>query len=349
MFPAFRSVKSALSFCALLMVLLALPFLAYKLGHPPREQAYAGLEDSAGLVGVHIREMFQEPGDVDILVLGSSLVTAGLDATTVEQVLSKHLGRPAHVRILGLNWQGVDLQYFLLRDYLTNHHPGLILWNPPFPGSRDIEPHLKAYHWIRYGEYSEALQGLSLRYRLTLYGEMILGTPRELLSHLRANRIGQAELHQRLHLESTGYYGKPFTPEDVNGIPAPPLSSSYELPPYPLVKIGGKPLNDYEEHFAQQIVGLTKKDHIPLALIYIPTDIDRGRQTIPERNVYPQLLKLNLPLIGAPSGDLFQGMSQDRFEDFYRDQHLNINGNRLYTQSTLPAILKAYDERNHIE
>ena len=54
-------------------------------------------------------------------------------------------------------------------------------------------------------------------------------------------------------------------------------------------------------------------------------------------------------MIGPPSAVLFQGMDKAQFYDFYRDQHLNINGNRLYTRSILPAILKAYDERDRYE
>jgi hypothetical protein len=349
MLPAFRSKASVLSFCALLITLLLLPLVTNWVGHPPREQAYAGMEDTAGLVGVHVREMFRDPGDPDVLVLGSSLVTAGVDAPTVERALSQHLGRQAHVEILGLNWQGVDLQYFLLRDYLAAHHPKLIIWNPPFPGSRDIEPHLKAYHWVRYGEYSEALTGLSLRYRMTLYGEMVLGAPRELLSHLRRNRVGEDELHARLLLENTGYYGRPFVPQSIDSLPLPSLQQTYEEAPYTLVNVTGKPLNPYEYHFAQEILKLTKGSKIPLALIYIPTDIDLGKQTIPERNDFPELLHMNAPLIGAPAAALFQGMDKDHFDNFYRDQHLNSNGNRLYTQSILPAVLKAYDEKDQHE
>jgi len=97
MLPAFRSTSSVTSFCALLIAALSLPLVTYWVGHPPREQAYAGISDAAGPIGIHVHEIFRDPQDADILFLGSSLVRAGIDPQIVEDALSEHLGRPAHV------------------------------------------------------------------------------------------------------------------------------------------------------------------------------------------------------------------------------------------------------------
>src|ERR1039458_8167546 len=205
MLPVFRSIPSVASFCVLLIGLLCLPLVTSWVGHPPREQAYAGMSDAAGPIGVDVREIFRDPSHADILCFGTSLVRAGIDEPTVEQALSAHLGRPAHIEMLALNWQGLDLQYFLLRDYLNTHHADLIVWNLPVPGSRHVEPHVEAFRWMRFGEYSDALSGLPLRYRLALYGDMVLGAPRELLSHLRPNLLSQEEIAAQITSDRAGY------------------------------------------------------------------------------------------------------------------------------------------------
>jgi len=344
MFPAFRSNASVASFCALLIGFLSLPLITFWIGHPQREQAYAGLPDEAGLIAPHVREIFSDPSEPDVLFVGSSLVRAGIDGPTVEQALSAHLGRPAHVAILALNWQGLDLQYFLLRDYLNHHQAGLIVWNLPVPGSRHVEPHVEAFHWIRFGEYSDALAGLPLRYRVALYGDMVFGAPREMLSHLRPNLLGKDEFAFQLRSETAGYYGTVFVAEPFDTATIPSLSQSYEHPPYRLVRTVGPPLNAYEYHFAMKILELANEKHTAIALLHIPIDSEQGFDYMPERSGWGDVLHIDAPMIGVPSAVLFKNLDNATFHNYYRDQHFNINGSMLFTRSILPAILKAYDE-----
>ena len=349
MFPAFRSNSSAIGFCILLIVFLSLPLVANWIGHPSREQAYAGIPGAAGPVGVHVREMFDSSSDADVLILGSSLARKGIDKSMLEQALSAHLGRPAHVEVLALNWQGLDLQYFLLRDYLANHKAGLIVWNLPVPGSRNLEPHIEAFHWVRFGEYSDSLAGLALRYRLALYADMVLGTPRELLSHIRPNLLSEEELKVQLRPEALGYYGAPFVPESSDSEAVPPFELSYEDPPYSLIRAAGKPLNPYEDHFAERIVALARETHTTIAFLHIPIDSEQGMDYMPERGDWAETLHMNAPMIGAPSAAIFKDIGSSRFHNFYLDQHFNINGSQLFTRSVIPAILKAYDARSSYE
>ncbi len=336
--------RSVASFCGLLIGLLCLPLVTLWIGHPPREQAYAGMSVEAGPIGPTVREIFRDPSDADVLFLGSSLVRAGIDEPTVERALSSHLGRSTHVEMLSLNWQGLDLQYFLLRDYLNHHHPELVVWNLPVPGARNLEPHVEAFRWIRFGEYSDALSGLPLRYRLALYSDMVLGAPRELLSHLRPNLLSKEEIEYQLRPEKTGYYGRPFVPEPTDASIVPTLEQSYEVPPYPLVHIAGKPLTPYEEHFAEKILQLAKEKHTRIVLLHIPIDSEQGLDYLPERVRWVGPLQTGVPLIGAASSVVFQDVDKTQFHDYYRDQHLNLNGSLLFTRSLLPALLKAYDD-----
>jgi hypothetical protein len=331
-----------------LTALLCLPLVTNWIGHPPREQAYASVSAEAGPIGMHVRELFHDRSDADILFMGSSLVRAGIDAPTVEQALSAHLGRPTHVDILALNWQGLDMQYFMLRDYMNTHHAGLIVWNLPVPRSRHVEPHVEAFRWVRFGEYSDALSGLPLRYRLALYGDMVLGAPRELLSHLRPNLLSKEEVDRQVRSDREGYYGAVFTPEPTDVAPIPPLADSYEEPPYPLVHVMGPPLNDYEEHFAEKIVALAKEKQTPVVLVHIPIDSEQGLDYMPERSDWLDTLHIHVPMIGSPSAVALKNIGQATFHSYYKDQHFNLNGSLLFTRGMLPAILRAYDEsRQH--
>jgi hypothetical protein len=296
-----------------------------------------------------VREIFRDPSDADVLFVGSSLVRAGIDQPMVERALSEHLGRPAHVTMLSLNWQGLDLQYFLLRDYLNTHHAGLIVWNLPVPSSRHVEPHVEAFRWIRLGEYSDALSGLPLRYRLALYGDMVLGAPRELLSHLRPNLLSGKEAAAQIGAEKMGYYGGSFVPEPASLATVPRLRQSYQAPPYILVRAVGPPLNPYEEHFAREILELAKENHTAIVLLHIPIDSEEGLDYLPERSRWSDELHTNAPMIGVSSAALFENVDKAIFHGYYRDQHFNINGSMLFTRSIMPAILKAYDERGSYE
>lgn len=345
MLPSFRSRLSAGSFCILLLVLLGLPVVTKWVGHPSREQAYASMSGEVGPIGIQMREIYRDQGDVDILFLGSSLLRNGLDTNAVQQSLSQHLGRPAHVAFLAFNWQGLDLQYFTLRDYLDHHKAKLIIWNLPVPGSRNIVPHVEAFHWIRYGEYGDSTAKLPLRYRLTLYGDMVLGAPRELLSHIRKNRLSEEEWNQTLQPNRTGYYGAPFVPMQTNVTTPAPIAEAYEDAPYADVSIKGPPLNAYEKNFARQIYTMARQHGVKVILLHIPIDQEKGLTTMPERADWPAILNAAPPMIGVTSTTLFQGRDPGTVNNFYYDQHFNANGKALFTQEMIPALLKAYDSQ----
>jgi hypothetical protein len=348
MFPAFRSSWSALGYCTLLLVLLLLPIVNFAIGHPPREQAYAGLTEEAGPIEMQVREIYHDPQDADVVLLGSSLIRAAVDVPTLEKALTAHLGRPAHVVVLAMNWQGVDMQYFLLRDYLTHHHATLVIWNLPEPGARHLEPHVEAFRWLRFGEYQDALEGLPVIYRFAIYGDMVLGAPRELLSHFRPNLENSQETPPEGAGSSIGYYGAPFVSEALDTGKAPPLAVTYENSPYPLVRQAGRPLNAYEQHFAQRIIELSESSGSSLAFLHIPMDTEYGLNFMPERSRFGGALGVNRALVGTTSVALFGTMDRTRFEHFYRDQHFNTNGRLRYTNAVMPAIMKAFeDARDH--
>lgn len=343
---AFRSDRSALGLLILLVVLLLSPVLLSWIGLPPRIEAYKSMSTAAGTVGIAVHSIYQSPPEGDIVFLGSSLVAAGISRQIVQDDLSRHLSRASSVQVLAVNWPGLDVQYFMLRDYLQTHKARLLLWNLPEPHSRAYDyPHIQAYRWIRYGEYADALDGLPLRYRVALYGEMVIGAPRQFLSLLRPNLTGDEGLTVSTTLAETGYLGTNFIPDDSSPDPAANNASLMPLDS-PVIAVRGPEPGPYQMHFARLIVGLARQNHCRLVLLHMPVDAEYNESSVPELADWKALLGPDLSMIGAPSIRLFGRIRRERFDRFYRDAHLNENGSRYFTQAILPALRQAYDESN---
>lgn len=320
------------------------PVLLSWAGLPSREQAYEGITDEAGAVGIQTKQIFYDTHDSDIVLLGSSLLRKGIDPSILEQKFAADLGRPARISVLALNWQGLDLQYFLLRDYLSRHKTSLVVWNLPAPGSRLYEPHIEAYYWVRYGEYSDALQGLSLRMRLALYADMVLGVPKQLIAMLRPNRLSSEELARDSWNNRQGYYGAPFV---ADHLPERTFAANETLMPAaegPDIHISGPKLDPYQLHFAKKIVELLREHHTRFVFLHVPIDIEHNMTAMPELEDWSSALGVNASILGIASARLFEGVNDKRFYHFYIDQHFNENGRELYTNSIVPGLLKAYDQ-----
>ena len=341
---ALRSDRSALGLLLLLAVFLLAPVVLSWIGLPPRIEAYKSMSTAAGTVGTVVHSIYQSPPEGDIVFLGSSLVSAGISQQLVQDELSRHLQRPASVQILAMNWPGLDVQYFMLRDYLSAHKARLLVWNLPEPHSRAYDyPHVQAYRWMRYGEYADALDGLPFRFRAALYGEMVIGAPRQFLSLLRPNLVRGEGTIVNPALARTGYKNAKFVLDDgspdlrVNNALLLRLDSSE-------IAVRGPKPGPYQMHFARLILGLAKQNHCRAVLLHIPLDAEYNDTAVPELADWKAQLDPNLLMIAAPSARLFAGMDRTRFDHFYRDAHLNENGGRYFTQAVLPALQQAYDE-----
>ena len=337
------SVRAMASMLVMLVVLLLLPVAVSWIGPPPRIEAYKSISTEAGTAGAVVRAIYQSPPQADIVFLGSSLVTAGVSPETVQEALAAHLHRAANVQILAMNWPGLDVQYFMLRDYLNTHSAAMLVWNLPEPRARAYDyPHVQAYRWLRFGEYSDALRGLPFPQYAALYGEMVIGAPRQLLSTIRPNRIGSEGGEPSAELMHQGYMGSEFVPDD--SMPGQGESASLLPVDAPEIAVRGAPLGPYQLHFARLIVALAQEHHCRIVLLHIPTDAEFNDPLVPELDDWKSDLGKEYPIIAIPAARLFSGMDRARFNRFYRDTHLNGNGQRYFDQAILPALLKAWDE-----
>ena len=113
----------------------------------------SGIRVETGTGPLDEHNIFEEKGPVDILFVGSSLMVRGVDMNYIEQQLSQQLGRPARVRYLALKWQGLDMQYMLMKDFLEHRKAGMVIMDMPTNALIGDSPHIQAYRWMRWGEF----------------------------------------------------------------------------------------------------------------------------------------------------------------------------------------------------
>jgi hypothetical protein len=349
MYPAFRSNRSALAFCLLLIFLLALPVILSWMPPLSDEQEFISMSNQVGPIGWDAQQIYEDPKDADVVFLGSSRIMEGIRADLVEKSFSAHLGRPAHIAMLALNWPGEDLHYYMLRDYLQHHHAALIVWNLPQPGSFTNEPHVQSSHWVRFDRNDNTLSSLPLRDRLSLYCEMVFGAPRALLAKIRPNLIGDDEktfaAYGRYKNEDPerrlGYYGTPFVQDSM---PVPSIGDGAMISVNsPLLDNTGPYPEPYQLHYIQAIVDLAKQHGSKLVFLHLPTVEEFGDTTLPEIASWSQVIGPDYSMIGVPGDVLFAGVTRERLPNLFANHnHFNRNGSTWFTETITPALLKAY-------
>jgi len=355
MFPAIWSNRHAVALILVIATLLSLPVLMHVAGLPPRDRVYSGIRVETGIGPLDERTIFEEKGPVDVLFVGSSLLVRGVDMDLIQRELSAKLGRPATVRYLALKWQGLDMQYMLMRDFLEHRKAGMVIMNMPTDALLGDTPHIQAYRWMRFGEFPQTTAGLPLRNRLAIYGAEVLGAPRQIVNYLRPNRlVRNQELVQKLGSQSdyamVGYYGSPFVPEPRTppALVADTLFASGAKDPN--FDFNGLPLGPYHSYWAREIGNLAREYKVPFAMLHVPEDIEKGSATVPERMYWPTIIGMpNAPVIGIPSATLFRETPKEEIKNYYYDQHFNDNGKELFTRAVAPAIVALYTKEAHAE
>ena len=116
------------------------------------------------------------------------MLRAAIDGDAVEQALSVKLGRPAKVLVCGVNWAGMDIQYFLLRDLLEHRKVSTVVLSIPVGQQDTSMPHVQVIPHA-------ALRRLSGRVKVAGLNPCectaprctarMLGAPRQALNSLR--------------------------------------------------------------------------------------------------------------------------------------------------------------------
>ncbi|MDE1178123.1 MAG: hypothetical protein PW789_16215 [Edaphobacter sp.] len=355
MFPAVWSNKHAVALIVVIATLLSLPVLMHVVGLPPRGSVYSGIRVETGTGPQDEFTIFEEKGPVDILFVGSSLLVRGVDRDYIQQQLSAQLGRPARVRYLALKWQGLDMQYMLMRDFLEHHAAGMVIMNMPTDALIGDSPHIQAYRWMRWGEFPQSTAGLAMRERLAIYGAEVLGAPRQIVNYIRPNRLVTdpamvAKLGSQSDYGAVGYFGGPFVPEPRTPPAFAPASMIAQGAGDANFDFHGKPLGPYHQYWARKIGDLVKQYHVPFAMLHIPEDTEKGSITVPERMYWPEVMGVpDAPVIGLPSATLFHSTPSAEVDNYYYDQHFNDNGREFFTRAVTPTILQLFSQEAHAQ
>ena len=348
MSPAFPSTRRAAAFGATLVVLLTLPITLHWIGHVSKEEAYRGISERAGSFNYFRREIFENHSDVDILFCGSSLLGNALDPVYVQRELSKALGRPASVMLLRQSWQGPDMNYFVARDFMEQRKVKILVIAAPAWVHHSSQPHVQLLRVVRYGDHPGALDGLPVRSQLAVYADYVLGAPRQALNLLRPNRIDpHVDEPESPNAHPAGYLGRPFVRRQVvvPPIPIETLVMSNQNSDHFL--FDGPPLNAYQLHFFRKTEELAKQQGALLVILHMPSPSERGSGIVPDRQLMTEMLGPGVVFSGVPSSRMFANVPPAQFEDYFQDEHLNLNGSDLFTAIMTPVLIHLYEQYTH--
>jgi len=341
--PLSRNAAAALAL--LLGVCLLLPFPASWGARHGREGLYRNAPTALGPLPAMERQIFQEHGDIDVLVVGDSLLLQAIDVPRLQAALSGDLGRPARVFSFCTNWAGLDRHFVLLQDLLARRRVRMVVFDMPTP-ARPFEDklHVQSHFWLRLGDDPDLFRGLSLRDRAAVYSVLVLGAPRQILSRLRPDRIDPSQTDPALLTgveDRYGFNGAPFValpPRD------PAVSALDSRTGWAGFRFTGPPLGSLQRHYAERIAGLLRQYRVRGVIVHVPIYSERHGTTVDERECWPEALDPALTLVGVQPGGLFQGLGEEQIQHYYYNEHFNQNGKRLFTQVLLPTLRKLYGE-----
>jgi hypothetical protein len=328
---------------------LTLPLTLNTVGLCSKREAYRAVPVESGKFPLMAHQFFEEKGDIDLLIFGASLLRYAVDSDAVRSALSKHLGRPATVVVAGAGWAGYDMQYLLLKELLEHRRTHAIVMALPVGQSDSHFPHILLYRMFRFGDDPSFFQGLTVRERFAVYGEMVLGAPRQALSLLRANRLNQDEIDSS-HVDpqtQSGYFGTPFVKDDREPPALAPTSAIYSPLTASNFRIENLRPNSYQMHFIRRMAVLLREQSVQTIIFNVPRDSERGLTQIHERLYWPDVFGPRTKMIGIPTATLFAGIDDRDFHRFYMDEHLNANGRRYYTTAMLPALLSLFTKSSN--
>ena len=354
--PAFRTTRGAVAFCILLVGLAALPVILKWIGPPSAEQLFSSTDLKASAVGRMKHFIYDDPGDTDILIVGSSTVHHGILPNRLQDNLSHLLGRTVRVRVLFLNFPGLDASYFLIREYLARHRVGLVVLSMPVPNSFTNAPHATSYSWLSYADMESQPKSNPFYSKFQMYGELVLGAPRQLLAKIRPNLIADddnedpndnlgsnGELLRQQAAEGTQAAQLPGKPLGAQSVPV----ASLYAPSSPLLKqsvakiafmkLG---LGPYTLNYLHEIGTLITDKGSKLVLLNMPINEPSSNDRIPEFMQWSKVLGKDIKIVGLPTSRLFPGA--DRAKYFDADSfHLKWPGAAVFTDAISSALVRA--------
>jgi hypothetical protein len=332
-----------LGFCALVAAILALPLGARMLHIPSHKQRLGTAPDRAGPYSFIQREVFEESGDIDLLLVGDSVIWVGLDARALEEGLSTALGHAIRVRTLAWNWTGDDLPYYVLRDLLERRAVKHVVMRLRAPDRSGGQPHPTSYRWLFGCQHDPVMASLPPSLRLVGYGIEMVGGPRNLLSLLRPDLQGSSPYADMLgsYLVRVGPGGQLFPAVQTQ---APRLGSSAIVTSTTAqgrLQIDPSPPSDYQRGYLAGTRDLLLRHHAHVSLLRFPDQQETRLNTLSIAGYQPAILGGNATILAPEPAVLFAGMGDSEVDALYYfgGSHFNANGARFFTQALLPTLI----------
>jgi len=343
MAPAFSSARQAGAFAVSVLLILLLPLLAEKWALPTREQMYSATGRSTADFPTFHQDIFEDKGDIDIAILGSSRMGCALDPVYLEEKLSGKLGRPAVVRDLTWTWNGYDALYFIAQDLLEHRKVRLMVipdltYDLSFAAGNVA--HRQTTYWFRLADNGAALAGLPVKSDASFYASAILGIPRNLVGRLRPNLPA---LPTKPHALPWYYSQSDYMPS--TGVTAAD-AHIYSAATRGDFRISEQPIPAMQLAFMRKIGLLAQQYHTKLALLNLPDFADRTQTLVQETTDWPEAFQTNVSVIGIAPATLFAGLSDDQIRQlYYNATHFNQNGQRYFTPLVTPGLIQIYEEQ----
>jgi hypothetical protein len=363
--PAFSSSRRTLAFVLCVLFLVAAPALVAAGGGLDRRAVYAAIPVKYGEAAWIEQQVFEKTSDVDIAFLGSSHMLTAIRPRYVKDELARRLGREAEVFTLAWPRGGFDVLATVVGDLLAHRRVRtLVIYDEGY----DEVPHLLAPRWITLEPNGDPLHGVPLVPAIGLYGSTVLGLPRHLLSLVRPDRLEDlartsadfwTDAYQSPNLASElgalraklafaarpGFLPiVPLIPFVANGTATPADVVVYGPETRDQFEFDGPPTGPYQLHFARRVAELCRAHGTKLVVLHTPTLREREATRIIERDFWPGELGADVALLGIAPARLFAGIDPSKVELlFYEVDHVNQNGQDLFTRLITPALLSIHD------
>jgi hypothetical protein len=333
----------------LLLALITSPYWIVQL--PGYSHKDKWLETMAGAGNYHFfaREIYDRTDDVDILVIGDSIMWCGMDTDLIEKELSRQIGRKAVVLSFAANWRGEDLLYLQTKEILAHRRVKMLMINMPVFSEREV-PHAAAAYWWVMGEHD--LSGIDYKSWLSLYAVSVWGMPRHFLSFLRPNEMLQ-ERHQIRSNTKTGALKEEIGFKSV--FRRPEKSYSFDISPESVIlspvteknyHFTNRLPNRFQSFFLNRIFALAERHDVHVVVSSVPRYSQTRNELAEEITDYAKIYPGFIETATVQPIRIFGRMGREEERRYFYDEHMNISGAEIYTQAMMPTILSLYAKKS---
>jgi len=334
----------------LLALFLSAPFWLVNLpGYSPKAK-WLETPFAAGNYHFIARQIYDEKGDIDILVLGDSLIWCALDTDIMKEQLGKQLRREATVLSFASNWRQEELPYLLLKETLEHRRVKMVILDLPID-IKTNDPHPAAPYWMMLGEIRGDLGGIGFNDWLKIYAVNLIGVPRHILSYLRPN--GELSVEKSTWNNSRTGALRQYYSMGLGPLHPPSRIPSLKFKPEQLIygkhtagnyEFTGKKLGSYQAYFLAKFFALAAEHDVHVVVTNVPIRPRAADKTTREITDYAKVYPGRIAIASIAPAQLFSGMNDAEIDDYFYNEHMNKNGAELFTRAFMPAITALYKQ-----